>query len=609
MRALLESFGLKQAQKRVLVSCACMLFCTQQAFALAAQSQLAQGTKPKDKSNGSTNQNQTPNPNWKPQTPQPDLSPAKGFQTETPAQLVSPLTPVDLKAKANIDEITSESTKYGGAVFVDPEKVVVKPPLLSALIILNRNLSPYQLDATTSAAITLRGAIETALRNNLDLKVAQSDVVTKKWNYISTLGNFLPSLANELTVQGLNGQYVSPAGFAIPIKNPYITSGNGFTAYAYKGGGILHTALEANHQYKASQFGLKGSVNDVLLEATKLYYKLVLNDILLQIRVKMVEYSSGLVVVSQDLFDNGVNTQLDLYQAKYQLSADRQKLIKQQVERRKTAVNLATALNLDTDQDLTILERVMVKHRLIDQDLTVADLLRIAIDSRPSLRRYDQLRLAAKENIKVQRSALLPSVAATGTIVGSASKIISTSGSQGTSLSSSGASVGGVSGASSLPIGNTSSSSGSKEWAGRSLFIIGMDVQWNLGGMALSEAAKVQAAKSEARKATLDFNRNLERTYEEVREAYLSSITAENLINETTDAVIYAREQLRVAVVRLKDGVGTYLDVINAQRDYTAALIDKATALVDYNVAQARILHAIGRISAPTLTANAPLKQ
>jgi outer membrane protein TolC len=49
--------------------------------------------------------------------------------------------------------------------------------------------------------------------------------------------------------------------------------------------------------------------------------------------------------------------------------------------------------------------------------------------------------------------------------------------------------------------------------------------------------------------------------------------------------------------------------VINAQRNYTDSLINKASAIIKFNVSQAQLLQAIGRISYNSLTSLAPLRQ
>ncbi len=82
-----------------------------------------------------------------------------------------------------------------------------------------------------------------------------------------------------------------------------------------------------------------------------------------------------------------------------------------------------------------------------------------------------------------------------------------------------------------------------------------MDAQWNFGGLGLQQTAQLQSARAEARKVSLELNRVLAQVYQEVRDDYIASLSAENMIVETTDTVNYGAEQLRVAEVRLKDGI------------------------------------------------------
>lgn len=551
------------------------------------------------------------------QTPPPLRGPVDQAMP-TPQPLKGPPPAATQQAKEQLDEIVEETIKSAGAMFQDPEKVFVKAPLLTALIRLDDRLSPYQLDSTGtgSRSVNLHDMVNAALTGNLTIRISQQQSESAKWLYYGSVGGFLPNLINEFSYQGIDGQYISPAGLALPIKNYYINMPAAFQWYLYKGGGPRYTFLQNKHKYKASQWALKGDTNDVLLETAKLYYKLVLEDAELQIRVKSVETGSALYLINQDLFANGVNTMLEVLQAKTQLSRDKQQLIKKQVSRRQSAINLARAVNLDEGVDLTLLDRQIAKTRLIDKNLMIGDLLKIAIDNRPELKKFTELRLAAKDAIQVAKAPLLPQVSVTGTTVGTFARIrqmsnsSSSSQQQQTSLSTSGgASVtGGVSSGSSLPLA-TSGSSSSTTPSGRSLFLIGLDVQWNLSGLGVTNVGNVQSARATARKIQLEFNDELNKIYAQVRDTYLSSMSAESLIVETTDAVNSSAEQLRVAKDRLENGVGTNLDVINAQRDYTSALIDKANAIIQFNTAQAQLLHDIGRISAGTLLASAPLRQ
>jgi outer membrane protein TolC len=140
-------------------------------------------------------------------------------------------------------------------------------------------------------------------------------------------------------------------------------------------------------------------------------------------------------------------------------------------------------------------------------------------------------------------------------------------------------------------------------------YTIGLRVDWNYPGLGVPTAANVWSAKALARQALLNSNQQLLNVLQQVRESYLLSQTAEREIEVTTKAVISAAEELRLSRVRLANGVGTNIDVINSQRDFTTALVNKAQAIIQFNVAQAQLLHDIGLITVDTLTSGRLVKR
>lgn len=541
--------------------------------------------------------------------PPKDEGPSGKYLMKVPPNILKPIiTPANEQAKKKLLDVLQQSNQSSGAIFEGPNQVEVKAPLLSALITLTKKFDPFAIDTAHQRQISLKEVIDTAIANNLNIKISNEDMNMARWTYTESLGNFLPTLSTTTSLEGLGGKYSSPGGIVIPLNNYFLNNSTGFSQYLFKGGSILYTARMNKHNYKASQYALKGTTYDVLLQATKLYYDLALNEVLLQVRIKAVDVSKTLVIVQEDLFDRGVSTKLDVLQALYQLSQDRQELIKQQVVRRDSAIKLATALNLDPEMDLTSKSQQVTKNTLVDDDLEPADLLSIAISCRPELKKFEELRRAAIDQIKVARAALLPTAAVVGTNIITSSKAQSipnsnqqtpmSSGSNGlTSVSSGG-----------VPLESSGSSSGTHN-TGAALFTIGLQANWTLGGLGVPEIAQINVAKANARKVQLEFNRELADIRKEVRDAHLACITADNLIKETTDAINYAEEGLRVAELRLKEGMGTYLDVINAQKNYTQALIAKAKALIEYDVAEASLLYSMGRLESSTLLSVVPLKK
>jgi outer membrane protein TolC len=143
----------------------------------------------------------------------------------------------------------------------------------------------------------------------------------------------------------------------------------------------------------------------------------------------------------------------------------------------------------------------------------------------------------------------------------------------------------------------------------RQSYSIGVRFDFNYSGLGVPNFASVQAARANARIALLNSNQQLINVLQQVRESYLNSETAERQIEVADKAVISSTEELRLSRVRLANGVGTNIDVINSQRDFITSLVNKANAILTFNLAQTQLLHDIGLISVETLTSGRLVRQ
>src|SRR5262249_44320371 len=113
--------------------------------------------------------------------------------------------------------------------------------------------------------------------------------------------------------------------------------------------------------------------------------------------------------------------------------------------------------------------------------------------------------------------------------------------------------------------------------------------------------ANIYAAQALARQAGIQANQELQTIFQQVRSSYLGWRVAREQIDNSATAVDSSTEELRLAEIRLRQGVGTNLELIQAQRDYINALTSQSQAIVGSNLAQAQLLHDTGVISMDTL--------
>ncbi len=133
-------------------------------------------------------------------------------------------------------------------------------------------------------------------------------------------------------------------------------------------------------------------------------------------------------------------------------------------------------------------------------------------------------------------------------------------------------------------------------------FQAGFSLSWSLPNSGLTSVASILTAKVLARQALMQANQEIGQILQQVRSDYLAMMDARAVIDKAAYAVASSREAWRLSRVRLKAGVGTNLEEIQAQRDYVAALTNQAQAIGNSNIAQAQLLHDMGMISVATLT-------
>jgi outer membrane protein len=123
---------------------------------------------------------------------------------------------------------------------------------------------------------------------------------------------------------------------------------------------------------------------------------------------------------------------------------------------------------------------------------------------------------------------------------------------------------------------------------------VGVALSWTIfdGGNRLARfretKVNVDAAQARVRSTELDISR-------EVEQAQLNVSEAQERIGAAQTAVASAQENFRLAQGRFDAGVGTILELTDAQLFLTQAQNTEAQALADYRIAVARLERAIGR--------------
>lgn len=130
----------------------------------------------------------------------------------------------------------------------------------------------------------------------------------------------------------------------------------------------------------------------------------------------------------------------------------------------------------------------------------------------------------------------------------------------------------------------------------------GFQLQWGPPNFGLSSIFSVVATRALSRQSMLQANQELLLVGQQVRTAYVNASIARQQIDAAAYGVSSAADALKLANLRVRTGLGTNLELIQAQRDYITALSNQAQAIISSNQAQAQLLHDTGLISVTSLT-------
>ncbi len=126
-----------------------------------------------------------------------------------------------------------------------------------------------------------------------------------------------------------------------------------------------------------------------------------------------------------------------------------------------------------------------------------------------------------------------------------------------------------------------------KDWS------VGATLSWKLWDGGQSKA-NVTAAKANVEKAKEAYAQTIETVQLQIQEGYLNLKAAEQKIQSTHAAVEAGQEDFRIKTLRYRSGVGTNVDVLDAETALATARNNYVDALYNYNLSIATLEKAMG---------------
>ena len=407
--------------------------------------------------------------------------------------------------------------------------------IAAVLVMLNASVAfaaPVELSLSDSVAL--------ALKNNPSIKMAQSDKDKSQWSVSEAQAGRMPtvSLGNSYSLKDHN-----PAG------TDDLSGSLRMNWQLYSGGRVEGQIDQAKRGVGVADLGVEKTKQQLKLDTTTAYFTILQTKNLVEVNQQSVSNLQEHLNSVQAKYDVGVVAKSDVLRAEVELANAQQNLIKAQNNYDLAVAGLLNTMTIDPGTELALTDTLSYNK----YDKTLDDSLQAA-QTRPDVAQAEENVKISETAVKMAKSGKLPSV----------------------SLSASNGWNGSV-----LP------GSGDDDWS------VGLSAGWSIFD-AGSTSAKVKQADASLDKAKEQLVQVKNSAALEVRQNYLSMQEAVKRIDTNKVAVGKAEEDLVIAREKYNAGVGTNLDVIDAQLALTQAKTNEIQALFDYNVNVAKIDKAIG---------------
>ncbi|MBP3400744.1 MAG: TolC family protein [Selenomonadales bacterium] len=390
--------------------------------------------------------------------------------------------------------------------------------------------------------LTLEDSVNLALENNPQVKIAMLDEMKAE-----------ASLDEAEANRGFTLGYVHNAGRS---KMEGFTAENSFSngltlSLPLYTGGRLENAIDAAEiALESAKLGVNDTRQQLRMDTTNSYYSILQAQNQVTIYQQTVESLEEHLRNVKAQYHVGTVAKSDVLRSEVELADAQQGLIKAENARDLSVSNFNNVVGLPLDTDVRVTEELGYEK----YDLVLADCIAYALEHRADGKQAQLAIDAAEEYKSIAKSGYRPSITA------SASNGWSDSDFPGTE---------------------------DESWQ------IGAKLSWNIFDMGATKA-QVRQADADLLTAKELARQKLDAIQLEVRMAYLDVHEAEKRIHTSQVSVDKAEEDLKIARVRYRAGVGTNLDVMDAQVALTTAKMNYVQSLYDYNTSKAELDRAMG---------------
>ncbi|RZK42953.1 MAG: TolC family protein [Hymenobacter sp.] len=277
-------------------------------------------------------------------------------------------------------------------------------PLFISLGLLSTSVALAQTPAPTVPAptvearpqvptLTLHDALQTALKNSLDIQISQNNVEVQSLQNTLGFAGGLPTVAltgsNNVVINNTNQEFNTGLSTTrTGARSTQYSAGLAGSYLLYNGGYVVANRKRLDELHQISEFQLNSTVQNILADASLKYYAVVQQQRYIHTLEASVEVSRQKLRLIEARQAVGLANNADRFQAQLDLNAQLQTQQQQALAAEQAKADLLRALTLDLTTPVAVEDSIPV-----DRSLRWADL-------EASLQRNPNL-LAADRQVRV----------------------------------------------------------------------------------------------------------------------------------------------------------------------------------------------------------------
>ncbi|MCL2010797.1 MAG: TolC family protein [Synergistaceae bacterium] len=391
-------------------------------------------------------------------------------------------------------------------------------------------------------SIDLEKAFELALGSDRSIKAAESDVAkTNEGRRQAHRARNVTLSAGHTTSRTMNRDY-DVNSFQNTVSATYPL---------YTGGRIEGTIAASEHEWASSILSLERARQDLRLSVAIAFFTMLRTDDMAKLAGDSVERLEAHVRNVDAQYRNGRVSRADLLRSEVELINAKQTMSQSVNDYRIAMKSLNDAIGLPLDTELSH-EGEMSR---VPFTYTLDDCIEYALSRHPNLAIADLRKKSAQAGIVVEESGKKPTV----------------------------------------NLNANQAFSSQHNWPGldRDNLYISINAEYTFSDGGVTDS-RIRGAKEDLKKADYGYESARDAIVLDVTKYFMTMEETRARIETTASAVDMSREAYRIALARYREGVGTNIDVLDAQDALNRSDSNHTQALCDYNIAVAQIVNAVG---------------